>query len=159
VHRLDNDTSGLVVAARTPTVRATLRERWSTPEVRKRYLAWVHGRVSSAGAHDAPIAHAGARRMAIDSRGRPATTRYTPRDAPHDDMTLLEIELIGGVRHQIRVHLADRGHPVLGDTLYGLPEPGASRLLLHAWRIDMPHPVDAAQRLAIEAPPPDDFTP
>lgn len=121
VHRLDNDTSGVLLAARTPAAHDDLRRQFSRGEVVKKYLALVRGEVVTAATIDAPIEHApGSRRrmrIAAPGTGRGAITRYVPLCQAGGN-TWIEVEMRTGVRHQIRVHLAAAGHPLVGDRLY-----------------------------------------
>ena len=162
VHRLDRDTSGVTVFARTPAAAAALAAafRDGTPE--KTYLALCarapaprEGRLEAALGKDP--ARAGLRR--VDPRGEPAATRWrTLRDGPL--AALVEARPETGRTHQIRVHLAHLGAPLLGDARYGGPrrvgELSVPRVLLHARRLEVAHPVTGA-RLVLEAPVPDDF--
>lgn len=137
VHRLDRDTSGVVVFAKNEAAHRALSGCFERREVEKVYRALVLGRVEAdSGEIDRPIRAFGSGRMGADPRGKPSVTRFRvlkrfPRT------TLLEIEPLTGRRHQIRVHLYSLGHPVLGDGRYGAVRPlgGAPRLMLHAWRI------------------------
>ena len=146
--RLDAETSGVLLFSARPEVNPALAVAFEGREVRKTYLALTHGAPSKpAGLIEAPIVRDrdGRYRVAAasDRRGQPARTRYRvlERDAT---CSLLEIVPETGRSHQIRVHLAHAGAPVLGDALYG-PEPvGAPRLCLHAARLELPHPVTGA---------------
>ena len=161
VHRLDKDTSGLLVVAKTPVAYASLSSQVARRTVNRTYLALVHGVLP----HDertitAPIGrHPRHRtRMAVVSRGREAITRYRvlERLARY---TLVEAHLVTGRTHQIRVHFAHIGHPVAGDPVYaGRPdELGIGRQALHAHRLQFVHPA-SGKEMAFEAPPPADFT-
>ena len=161
VHRLDKDTSGLLVVAKTPVAYASLSSQVARRTVNRTYLALVHGVLP----HDertitAPIGrHPRHRtRMAVVSRGREAITRYRvlERLARY---TLVEAHLVTGRTHQIRVHFAHIGHPVAGDPVYaGRPdELGIGRQALHAHRLQFLHPA-SGKEMAFEAPPPADFT-
>lgn len=164
VHRLDTDTSGVLLAARTPDAWSAVREQFRTRAVEKRYLAWVQGRVGEPGARREPIAHhprtprlmvaCADPTRAARLRARPALTHYRPVRVTRT-ATLLEIGIVTGVRHQIRVHLAAAGHPVWGDPLYG-SQP-AARLMLHAAGLRLRHPT-TGEPLMIESAPPRDFT-
>jgi 23S rRNA pseudouridine1911/1915/1917 synthase len=147
VHRLDRDTSGLLMIAKNDTAQASLMGQLKARRVKKTYLALVQGSVAAAvGRVEAPIGRdPGHRtRMAVVSGGRPSVTGYRVRER-FQDWTYLELELITGRTHQIRVHLAAIGHPVAGDPLYGTgtsrrgPE-GLGRLFLHAWRLELTSP-------------------
>ncbi len=160
VHRLDTGTSGVLVAARSEFAYAELRRQFSAHTVVKEYLAVVGGDVAVSGEVAAPIAHdRGHRgRMRVCShaeqtgpwRARPALTRYHPQERAQS-LTLLAIEIRTGVTHQIRVHLASIGHPIVGDALYGGIQ--AERLMLHAARIRFAHP-RTGSRILVESPRP-----
>lgn len=167
VHRLDTGTSGVLLAARTTAAHAALRAQFSHRTAEKTYLAIVAGAVDASGSIATPIAHAPRRprRMQIcdtpasaqRQKARPARTRYR-RLEQFADATLVTVNITTGVRHQIRVHLASIGHPVIGDPLYGRsdgPVP-AARPMLHAQRLRFRHPQTDAP-IVIEAPLPEDF--
>lgn len=155
VHRLDNDTSGCLLLAKTDAAYERLRARWQGTEVQKTYLAIVHG-LASAGVIDIPIAHhprKNNRMIAVPNpqvphRGqpRPATTtvrvlaHYHPTHHRPEPLTLVEAGITSGARHQIRVHLAHHGWPIVGDRLYGKPTHTLTheRHLLHAHRLVLP---------------------
>jgi 23S rRNA pseudouridine1911/1915/1917 synthase len=150
VHRLDTDTSGLLLAARTDAAHALLRAQFAARTVEKGYLALVAGEIHAGGEIALPLAHdpRDARRMlaisdpqAAEEHGaRNAVTRFAPVER-RAGFTLLEVEIPTGVMHQIRAHLAFIGHPLAGDGLYGGPElPGLSRHFLHAARLGFAHP-------------------
>jgi 23S rRNA pseudouridine1911/1915/1917 synthase len=147
VHRLDTDTSGILLAARTPQAYEALRQQFAAHQVTKEYAALVAGDVGRRGEVRLPIAHHGRdrRRMRIaasdDRHARPALTSYRPLER-FGDATLLAVQIPTGVRHQIRVHLAAIGHAVLGDRLYAPPPiaGAAERHLLHARRVVFVHP-------------------
>jgi 23S rRNA pseudouridine1911/1915/1917 synthase len=160
VHRLDRDTSGLLIVARNDLAQASVMAQLKARRVKKTYLALVLGSVAAAvGRIEAPIGRdPGHRtRMAVVSSGRPATTGYRVRER-FEGWTLLELDLITGRTHQIRVHLAAIGHPVAGDPLYGSgtsrrgPD-GLGRLFLHAWRLELTAPTDG-RLIRAEAPLP-----
>ena len=149
VHRLDKDTSGLLVMAKTPRAYDSLTAQLAARTVRRRARAVVYGRVTSgAGVVDAPIGrHPRDRvRMAVVPRGRPAVTRYTVLER-FSHFSDLDVRLETGRTHQIRVHMASLGHPVVGDPLYGgraartpvpVEMPG---LALHAAELAFVHPI------------------
>ena len=142
VHRLDKDTSGLIVVAKNERVHSHLSEQFKSREVSKVYLALVAGHPSPPEADiDAPIGrHPHDRqRMAVVSTGRPAITRYRVVTS-YKRATLVEARPRTGRTHQIRVHLASVGHPVVGDVTYGRPVEGLSRQFLHAFRLAFVHP-------------------
>jgi len=162
VHRLDTDTSGLLLAARTPAAHATLRAQFAARTVEKGYLALVAGEIHAPGEVSLPLAHdpADPRRMRAASDpewaalhdARPAVTRYRPLEQ-RGGFTLLEVEIPTGVMHQIRAHLAFIGHPLAGDALYRGPGlPGLSRHFLHAFRLGLVHPDGAPRRFESALP-------
>ena len=163
VHRLDRDTSGLLVVARSDAAQASLMAQLKARRVKKTYLALVQGSVAAAvGRIEAPIGRDPAHRtrMAVTASGRPATTGYRVRER-FEGWTLLELDLVTGRTHQIRVHLAAIGHPVAGDPVYG---GGTSRrgpaelerLFLHAWRLELTSP-STGRLIRAEAPLPADL--
>lgn len=156
VHRLDKDTSGVLVLARTPAAQAALSAAFEARTTKKTYLAIVDGVPDRPKAViDAPIdRHPGDRtRMAIVTRGREARTAY---EVLHSDgrRALIEVHPETGRTHQIRVHLAAIGVPVSDDAVYGKREPGG-RQLLHAYQLAIPHP--AGGTLTVTAPIPADL--
>ena len=136
VHRLDRDTSGVLVAARTPADWARAREAFADRRVGKRYLARVHGRVDRELELEMRMESRGARVRVVASGGRASLTRVVPLE-PGSRTSLVQVEPVTGLRHQIRVALARAGHPVVGDALYGSDVPLPRHLLHAAWiRID-----------------------
>jgi 23S rRNA pseudouridine1911/1915/1917 synthase len=162
VHRLDTDTSGVLLVARTTAAYDNLRRQFTERRVLKEYRAVVHGDVSRPGEIRTPIAHTrGHTRMRIcrasDAGGRPALTHYQPLER-YGRCTLLAVQIETGVMHQIRVHLASIGHPVAGDRRYG-PAVVADippRHLLHAIRLGFTHP-ESGQHIDVSSPLPADF--
>jgi 23S rRNA pseudouridine1911/1915/1917 synthase len=149
VHRLDRDTSGLLMVARRDSSQASLMAQLKARRIKKTYLALVQGSVSAAvGRIEAPIGRDPKHRtrMAVVPAGRPSVTGYRVRER-FADWTLLELDLVTGRTHQIRVHLDAIKHPVAGDPVYGTgtsrrgPE-GLGRLFLHAWRLELTSPSD-----------------
>jgi 23S rRNA pseudouridine1911/1915/1917 synthase len=154
VHRLDKGTSGLLAVARTEESYRSLIAQLATRSMERRYLALVTGEVADdRGEIEAPIGRSARTptKMAVTAGGRPARTAYrvlerrgvgTP--AP---TTLVELALQSGRTHQIRVHMAAIGHPVVGDARYGTPDRrlGAGRFFLHAFRLAFDHPGSGAQ--------------
>lgn len=138
VHRIDRETSGLVLFALDAATHRELSLAFERRQVRKTYLAVVDGEMTGAGSIDLPLREFGSGRVAVDERGKPSRTEYRVL-APVPRGTLLEVHPVTGRRHQIRVHLYALGHPVLGDTRYGNPRPvgGAPRLMLHAWKLEL----------------------
>ena len=172
VHRLDKDTTGLLVVARTLAAHKSLVDQLAARSVRREYLAVVRGRVIAGGVIDAPIGRHPAHRtrMAVVRRGgRPATTHYRI-ETRYRAHTALSVRLDTGRTHQIRVHLAHLGSPIVGDPDYGGrsgPPAGAApalrealsrfdRQALHARRLTLRHPA-TGQVQAWTAPPPDDL--
>lgn len=156
VHRLDRDTSGLLVVARSEEAYERLQELVRDRELERRYKALVRGRPRSwRGRIEAPI-----------GRDRHDPTRHsletdTPREAvTHFEVerllakhALLDVRLETGRTHQIRVHLGAIGLPVVGDPVYGVPDEQLKRQFLHAWRLAFPHPV-SGERVEVESPLP-----
>jgi 23S rRNA pseudouridine1911/1915/1917 synthase len=140
VHRLDKDTSGLIIVAKNDRAHRDLQAQFRGREVEKRYLALVYGLVSPAGGEISANIARDARqrkRMAVDPGGRAAVTRYETLGC-HRKLTLLACHPLTGRTHQIRVHLAHIGHPIVGDTVYGArrrPPVPCPRQFLHAHRI------------------------
>jgi 23S rRNA pseudouridine1911/1915/1917 synthase len=158
VSRLDKDTSGVVVIALSPGVHARIQRDTRAGRVTKQYLAIVRGAPRPAeGAITLPLAHdpADRRRIVISEDGVPSETRYRVVST-HETYSLMQCELITGRTHQIRVHLAARGWPIVGDSTYGSPDPSIARQALHAWRMTLPHP-QSGERLTFEAPMPRDM--
>lgn len=147
VHRLDRDTSGLLMVAKTDAAQLALQAHLKARRVHKRYLALVAGSVAAqAGRIEAPIGRdpRDRMRMTVVPGGRDSVTLYRVRER-FPGWTLLEIDLVTGRTHQIRVHLASIGHPVAGDPLYATgtarrgPD-GLGRLFLHAWKLELASP-------------------
>jgi 23S rRNA pseudouridine1911/1915/1917 synthase len=159
VHRLDKDTSGVMVVGKTLAAVTALSRAIGERRVQRRYLALVHGTFSDATRTiDAPIGRdpASRVRMAVVSGGRPARTDVR-RVAVGEGCSALACALHTGRTHQIRVHLAHAGHPLVGDATYGgRPALGMQRQALHAVRLVLPHP-DRGDELAVDCPPPPDF--
>jgi 23S rRNA pseudouridine1911/1915/1917 synthase len=166
VHRLDKDTSGLLVVARTETAQTALVRQLQARTMGREYLAIVHGEVLRAGTVDAPLGrHPVARtRMAVLARGRPAATHYQPLEH-HMHWSYLRCRLQTGRTHQIRVHLSSIGHPLIGDPLYRkgraavwLPQAARDfpRQALHAARLSLSHPL-TGKAMTWESPMPDDM--
>ncbi len=146
VHRLDLDTSGLLVVAKTQAAHQRLTEQLKNREFRKEYLAVAVGMVTPEnGTIDAPVARDPRHRqkMAVDAGGRLARTHYETLEAM-EGHTLLNLVLETGRTHQIRVHLAYLGYPLLGDVGYGKASALVGRQFLHAARLGFHHPVSGA---------------
>ena len=163
VHRLDTGTSGVLLAARTADAYRSLRQQFSRHEVVKEDLALVEGDVPAPGVVRTPIMHdpRNPRRMTTsaafgqEQRARRAVTYFRPLER-FRDATLLLVQIPTGVMHQIRVHLASVGHPVVGDRLYRPPPVHAGRQLLHASKLSFRHP-GSGQPVEISSPVPADF--
>lgn len=157
VTRLDKDTSGVVVVALAADVHTRIQRDAAAGHVRKQYLALVCGTPEPPeGVINAPLARSAAdrRRVVVDPAGRPSRTRYDVVSI-NGSTTLVRCEPLTGRTHQIRVHLASRGWPVVGDLVYGAAHPTLPRQALHAWRVTLPHPV-TRDTLILEAPLPVD---
>jgi len=162
VHRLDKDTSGLLVVAKTLTAQTDLVRQMQARSVKRHYLALALGAVERDGTVDAPLGRHAVQRtkMAIvRSGGREARTHYTVLER-FAKATLLECRLETGRTHQIRVHMASIKHPLAGDAVYGKAKSGDARLdafprqALHAWRLALRHPatgIDMAWESALPA--------
>lgn len=158
VHRLDKDTSGLLVIARNDAAHRDLAGQLQDRSLRRRYRAIVVGEVADAAARiDAPIGRdpRHRQRMAVVASGREAITDFR-RLGLVQSHTLLEVSLLTGRTHQVRVHLAYIHHPVLGDPVYGRPSPLIARPALHAAEIEFRHP-RTGQAISLESPLPPDF--
>jgi len=171
VHRLDKETSGLLVVAKSETARLDLISQLKERTLAREYLALVQGLLVAGGTVDAPIGrHAQTRtRMTVNERGRPAVSHYRI-EKKYRAHTLLRVKLESGRTHQIRVHMAHLKHPLVGDPVYGgrlhLPKgaspaliaalQGFKRQALHAARLGLVHPV-SGKNLEWEAPMPDDM--
>ncbi len=171
VHRLDKDTSGLMLIGKTLEAHTALVRLLGDREISRYYLAICNGVLTGGGTIDAPIGrHRGDRkRMSIRDDGKPAVTHYTvlERFAAH---TYIRVKLDTGRTHQIRVHFAHRRHALVGDPVYGgrlaMPAGASDRLItalrrfrrqaLHAARLEFVHP-GSSEPSSFEAPPPDDF--
>lgn len=165
LHRLDTQTSGILLAAKTSAAHTALREQFRALAIQKRYAALVHGRVTAPGRLDAPLTHhtrtpckmrpATERDTSARKETFPATTTWTPLQTGRDT-ALLDVAIHTGVTHQIRCHLSTAGHPIVGDTLYGSPAPAPPRHWLHASHVTFTHP-DTGSVLELAAPLPPDW--
>ena len=173
VHRLDKETSGLIVVAKNDVAHRALAAQFSGRRVKKTYTALVHGWLKQdRGTITSAIQRDAVRRTRMTTRrsgGREAITSYEVQrriESPYGKFSLLRIQIATGRTHQIRVHMASLGHPVVGDTLYGAPreirgqKSGAlslSRNFLHAGEIQFAHP-RSEEDLKFSAPLPDELT-
>lgn len=166
IHRLDKDTSGIMVIAKSDRAQTTLVEQWQAREVKKKYLTLVSGVIEEDTATiDAPIGRSSSNRqqMTTTRSGREAITHFTVLER-YEDCTLLEVAIETGRTHQIRVHLAFIGHPVVGDALYGnkpsarvAERLGVKRQFLHAESLSFAMP-GSGEQSTFEAPLPEDLT-
>ena len=164
VHRLDKGTSGLLAVARTELAYHALVGQLADRSMVRRYIALVEGNVlDDRGEIDAPIGRSTRTptKMAVSASGRAARTGFTvlARYSVPRPTTLVELKLQSGRTHQIRVHMAAIGHPVVGDARYGTPERalGSGRFFLHAFRLEFTHPA-SGERMDFSAPLPDDLS-
>lgn len=170
VHRLDKDTSGLMLVAKTDTAQITLQQAIQVRSVDRRYLTLVHGWIApDSGLIDAPLGRDPRERMRMavsdSTTAKQSVTTFRVLERFEagrfdDGFTLLECKLYTGRTHQIRVHMTYIGHPCVGDPVYGQrkikADLGLERQFLHAYRIEFDHPVTGERMLFID-PPPDDL--
>jgi 23S rRNA pseudouridine1911/1915/1917 synthase len=159
VHRLDRDTSGLMVVARTPEAYERLRELVRARELERTYVALVKGRPRSRrGTIDAPLGRDRFEptRQSLDSETPREAVTHFELEGLHGDYALLRVKLETGRMHQIRVHLAAIGLPVVGDPTYGKVDERLARQFLHAAGLAFDHPV-TGERLELESPLPGDL--
>jgi 23S rRNA pseudouridine1911/1915/1917 synthase len=159
LHRLDNDTSGVLLFCRDEASLRRFRQLNREGGITKHYLAVVHGRPPARGKISVPLAHhpKNKKKMIPSRAARAAVTEYR-RVKTGKNISLLHVRIFKGARHQIRVHLAHLGHPIVGDRLYekrssNIP---ATRHLLHAHQVELQHPF-LKKKLLILSPPPKDF--
>ena len=176
VHRLDKDTSGLMLVALTEKTRLALSDAFAARAVHKEYLALVYGvPKKETGTIDVPLGRSGENKtkMAVmpeSKGGKPALSDYAMLYAdPHGRFSLMRVAIHTGRTHQIRVHMRHIGHPLLGDKVYALPGNAgfpslpaplnrlASRQMLHAWKLSFMHP-ETGEEMTFYQRPPDDFT-
>ena len=158
IHRLDKDTSGVMLIAKNDASHAFLSSELADRHMEKHYHAMVMGRMKEdSGTVEAPIGRSKTdrKKMAVDPDGRWALTEWKVlKRLP--DRTLLDVHIVTGRTHQIRVHMRHIGHPVLGDPLYGVKNmPSAPRLMLHAFSLSFTHPA-TGERMTFTAPCPFD---
>jgi len=156
VHRLDRETSGLLVFAKSEAAKRALQAQFEARSVERVYRALVDGRPPrDQGTLESRLAEDRMLRVRSAERGRVAITHYRVLAARRDG-SLLELSLGTGRRHQIRVQLAESGCPIVGDVTHGGPRSRAGRLCLHATRLGFDHPVTGA-RVVFESAPPSDW--
>jgi 23S rRNA pseudouridine1911/1915/1917 synthase len=169
VHRLDKDTSGLMMVAKSDEAQVALQEAIKVRAIDRRYLTLVHGRIApDSGLIDAPLARDPRERMKIAVSDQPTakqavtTFRVLERFEAgrfDDGFTLLECKLYTGRTHQIRVHMAYIDHPCVGDQVYGQrkvkADLGLERQFLHSYRLSLAHPITGEQFSFLDAPPED----
>ncbi len=174
VHRLDKETSGLIVVAKNDDAHRKLAAQFANREVKKKYVALVHGWMKKdTGTVSASISRDRVRRIRMTTRGsggREAVSHYKvlrSLDTPYGKFSLVEVKIDTGRTHQIRVHLSSLGHPVVGDKLYGAPaemRPGRGKFtspdaislprnFLHAAELELAHP-RTAEKIALKSPMP-----
>ncbi len=168
VHRLDKDTTGCLVVAKHERALVALQKAFKTRAVEKTYLALVHGKPRPEGRIETLYGRHPVHRQKFTGKvkeGKPAVTVFRTREQ-YDGAALVEVDLLTGRTHQIRVHLSESGHPLLCDALYGAGRKGRGRVAdaqealgrqaLHAWRLSFPHP-RTGKEVKLEAPLPEDF--
>ncbi|MBR6028859.1 MAG: RluA family pseudouridine synthase [Clostridia bacterium] len=159
VHRLDKDTSGLLLVAKNDAAQAALSDQLKARDMEKHYIALVEGLMrEESGTVNAAIARSRTdrKKMAVDPQGRDALTEWTLLQRGRG-CSLLDVHILTGRTHQIRVHMKHIGHPVCGDPIYGLPKGvRVPRLMLHARSLAFTHP-GTGRRLAFTAPLPEAF--
>ncbi len=172
VHRLDKDTTGVMVVAKHDVAHRNLSQQFQERTVEKCYLAICYGALRGSGTIDLPIGRHPTHRQSMSTRsrqGRPAVTHWRVRESFDTELVLLEVRIATGRTHQIRVHLSAVGHPLVGDPLYGgrktiqrLPREWQSvvqhfqRPALHAWQLRLQHPMTGAM-CEWSAPIPEDL--
>lgn len=158
VHRLDQDTSGILLFARSEAAKIFLQEHWESTD--KYYLAIVHGRLTpQEGTISSCLTENAAQRVYSTpdaAKGKFSSTEYKVLQESRKGFSLVEIHLLTGRKHQIRVHFAEKGHPVVGDKKYGNHDPVANRLALHARTLSFTHPFNG-RRLTFDTGMPEDF--
>ena len=158
VHRLDQDTSGILVFAKSEAAKIFLQEHWESTD--KYYLAIVHGRLPApAGIISTYLAENTAQRVYSTpdtAKGKLSTTEYQVLQESRKGFSLVEIHLLTGRKHQIRVHFAEKGHPIVGDRKYGNNDPIAHRLALHARSLSFTHPFNG-RLMTFDTGMPEDF--
>jgi 23S rRNA pseudouridine1911/1915/1917 synthase len=153
MQRLDRGTSGVMFFSKSADINARLTRQFETRKIRKRYVALCEGELGESQTIDAPLARIGPISFGVRGHGKRAITAIAPL-RPSINGSLVSVVLQTGRTHQIRVHLAAIGHPIVGDWLYG--QRNAARPMLHAAELGMIHPL-TNELLRVAAPLPDDF--
>ena len=161
VHRLDKDTSGLIIVAKNDKAHTKLTEMFKNKEIRKTYLAIVKGKVSKeTGRIETNIGRdeKDRKKMSVsrdEKKGKLAITTYKVIDS-NERYSLLDVNIETGRTHQIRVHMKHIGYPILGDIAYGRPDNKIMRQMLHAYKLEFKHPI-TSEEMVLEAQLPKDF--
>jgi 23S rRNA pseudouridine1911/1915/1917 synthase len=159
VHRLDRETSGLLIVAKNDAAHVQLASMFAAHQIKKVYNAIISGIPTKPdGEIDAPIGRhrSDRKKMTVISTGKSAVTFYKIEEKLRRS-AFLSVNLISGRTHQIRVHMKYIRHPILGDTIYGDGEKSAERLMLHARFLDFAHPISGKQ-ISLESPLPEEIT-
>jgi 23S rRNA pseudouridine1911/1915/1917 synthase len=164
VHRLDKETSGVMVVAKNEDSHLSLSNQFANRQTSKVYQAIVCGKLADIGEFNQPIArHPNVRvKMAISEKGKSALTRWKKKKVYRDSFSHVECEILTGRTHQIRVHFSANGHPLAGDSTYGYRERVGGvgvfpRVMLHAWKLSFVHP-NSREVQSFCAPLPVDFS-
>ena len=161
VHRLDKDTSGLIIVAKKDKAHTKLTEMFKNKEIKKTYLAIVKGKVSKeTGRIETNIGRdeKDRKKMSVsrdEKKGKLAITTYKVIDS-NERYSLLDVNIETGRTHQIRVHMKHIGYPILGDIVYGRPDNKIMRQMLHAYKLEFKHPI-TSEEMVLEAQLPKDF--
>ena len=161
VHRLDKDTSGLIIVAKNDKAHTKLTEMFKNKEIKKTYLAIVKGKVSKeTGRIETNIGREekDRKKMSVsrdEKKGKLAITTYKVIDS-NERYSLLDVNIETGRTHQIRVHMKHIGYPILGDIVYGRPDNKIMRQMLHAYKLEFKHPI-TSEEMVLEAQLPKDF--
>ena len=161
VHRLDKDTSGLIIVAKNDKAHTKLTEMFKHKEIKKTYLAIVKGKVSKeTGRIETNIGRdeKDRKKMSVsrdEKKGKLAITTYKVIDS-NERYSLLDVNIETGRTHQIRVHMKHIGYPILGDIVYGRPDNKIMRQMLHAYKLEFKHPI-TSEEMVLEAQLPKDF--
>jgi 23S rRNA pseudouridine1911/1915/1917 synthase len=161
VHRLDKDTSGLIIVVKNDKAHTKLTEMFKNKEIKKTYLAIVKGKVSKeTGRIETNIGRdeKDRKKMSVsrdEKKGKLAITTYKVIDS-NERYSLLDVNIETGRTHQIRVHMKHIGYPILGDIVYGRPDNKIMRQMLHAYKLEFKHPI-TSEEMVLEAQLPKDF--